>query len=505
MADTFVAIVTAEEARERDLRAIAAGTPSRTLMQNAGVAAADSIRRSFPDSICLGVEIHTGPGNNGGDGWVVAGELAGSGIPIRVIEVEAPRTPDAIAAKDAVTRANFAVAEGHVPIIVDALLGTGSNGAPGGRIGDAVKAINSARENGAAVVALDIPTGLDATSGAYTVSVIADRTLAFGTLKRGHLVSRGVCGGIEVLDIGLGQFGIPSGTNPRLASSDWVAETIPRLSPDAHKGTRKRLAIIAGDVGMAGAAILAGKGALRSGIGLLHVIAAHENRDAIHCAIPTALVSTHDELLSDAHGVLAAAAAIVLGPGLTRTTASRIIESLGELRVPILLDAGALSAFETDRAALARICETRNVLLTPHPAEMGRLMGIPAAEVLANRFEVGAMLAQESGATVLLKGTPTIISDVNGQRMVTATGTPALATGGSGDLLSGIIGTLLAQTEKAFESAVCGAWIHGRAAELCGSSRGITLEDILFAMPSAWKLPVPACAPGVLASLPVVQ
>ena len=503
VSDNLVTIVTSEEALERDKLAMEAGTPSRTLMQNAGVAAAESIMRRFAEMLGRGAEINTGPGNNGGDGWVVAAELAKNGIPVRVIEAETPRTPDAIHAKSAALQVGF-IDPGDSPgVVVDALLGTGSKGKPRGEITGAIRAIAVAHERGSTVVALDIPSGLDASTGELNDCVTAALTLTFGTLKRGQLISRGACGAIEVLDIGLGKFTYATAGDIALASRDWVSGRIPAMEPNAHKGTRRRVAILAGDAGMGGAAILAGKGALRSGIGLLHLVIARENRDAVYGAVPAAITSTHDELLDGAE-TIAAADALVVGPGLKPDTALQIMELLSGVRVPMLLDAGALSAFENDRAAIGAFCKGREVVLTPHPAEMGRMMGMSTADVLANRFEIGAELGKETGATVLLKGAPTVVSDST-RRMANATGTPALATGGSGDLLSGIIGTLLAQTGQGFESAICGAWVHGRAAELCGPSRGVTLEDILFAMPAAWKLETPKMQLPVLAALPAVQ
>lgn len=498
MDNKLVAVVTASEARERDAQAIASGVPSRQLMQNAGIAAASQIARFSRGLPLEGVEIHTGPGNNGGDGWVVAGELARIGIPVRVVEAEVARSPDALDAKAAVANGNF---EGEAAIVVDALLGTGSRGPLSGKILESVRAINTARESGARVVALDIPTGLDATTGIHVECVQANDTLTFGTIKRGQLVARDVCGTIKALDIGLGKFGSPGANDLTLASPDWVSEHIPATSFDAHKGTRKRLAIVAGDEGMAGAAILAGQAALRSGIGLLHLVVARANRDAVHSAIPAALVSTHDDLMDNPSETLNGASALVVGPGLRPDTAKNLLAALTESRIPAVLDAGALGTGK----ALSDFCRGRDVILTPHPAEMARILEMETPTVLERRFEVGAELARAIGATVLLKGTPTVISNPEGRRMVSATGTSALATGGSGDLLSGIIGTLVAQTARPFESAVCGAWVHGRAAELCGSSRGVTLDDILFAMPAAWAIAPHAPTPPVLASLPAVQ
>lgn len=504
MTQSAVAVVNAEEARERDRLAIESGTPSRVLMHSAGVAAARRILHHYKSDLSGGVEIHVGPGNNGGDGWVVAGELAGNGFPVRVVEASPAKTDDAVAARTEALRAPFAPLKSSPSVIVDALLGTGSRGELKVSIRAAADAINSARSLGAKVVALDIPTGLDASTGQAFSPVRADLTISFGTIKRGHLTARPVCGRIEVVDIGLGDHGVAGPQDVTLASRDWVAGKIPAIEGTAHKGTRKRLAIVAGDIGMGGAAILSGRGALRSGIGLLHLIVSDGNRDAVHAGIPAALLSSHDELL---HGceILGKADAIVVGPGLSPSSAVNLLKALRAHAAPVLLDAGALTAFAADRSALKEFCAGRQVVLTPHTAEMARLMSVETAEVLDLRFEVGSALATETGATVLLKGTPTIVSDPAGRRFASATGTAALATGGSGDILSGIVGTLLAQTGDAFSSAVCGAWVHGRAAEICGRVRGVTLDDILYAMPAAWDIQAYGNETGVLASLPLMQ
>lgn len=478
-----VVLATSEEARNRDRLAIESGISSQALMQAAGEAAAARIVHHYRGILSDGVEIRTGPGNNGGDGRIVAAELAKGGITVHVIEAQSPQPH---------TRA---------AVVVDALLGTGSKGPPRRAIAESVAETNRAKDQGAKIVALDIPTGLDATTGEAHDPVMADLTLSFGTFKRGQLISRGFCGAIEVLDIGLGRFGTGAGADITVASPDWVSSHLPRLEFNAHKGTRKRLVILAGDVGMAGAAILAGRGALRSGIGLVHLIVASENRDAVHAAIPAAIVSTHEEFIQEPAAAVSGADAVVIGPGLKPETAARILGAFPSSGIPVVLDAGALISVEVLRGT----CGGREAVLTPHPAEMGRITEMSTADVLAKRFDVGAELAHKTGATVLLKGTPTIVSHPTRARIASATGTAALGTGGSGDILSGMIGTLIAQSGSGFESAACAAWVHGRAAELCGSARGVTLDDILYAMPAAWRVTASRTASPVLASLPSVQ
>jgi hydroxyethylthiazole kinase-like uncharacterized protein yjeF len=177
---------------------------------------------------------------------------------------------------------------------------------------------------------------------------------------------------------------------------------------------------------------------------------------------------------------------------------------LADSRVPVLLDADALNVFDGDVAALGRLLKGRPALITPHVAEFARLAKLDAKDVLDNRFDVGAEMARNLGATVLLKGSPTVIFAPGGERYVVARGTAALGTGGSGDLLAGIAGTMLAQTQDALTSASCAAWVHGRAAEFCEYVRGTTLEDVLYALPRAWNEDEPQVNPPVLAELPAV-
>ena len=197
---------------------------------------------------------------------------------------------------------------------------------------------------------------------------------------------------------------------------------------------------------------------------------------------------------------------MVIGPGLGRSDDTReLVERiLQDSKLPVLLDADALNVFEGEAKSLAALLAERPALITPHVAEFARLAGVNPKEVIANRFDIGVELARTLGATVLLKGSPTIVFTPDGQRFVVGRGTAALGTGGSGDVLAGIAGTLLAQTSDAVTAACCSAWIHGRAAELCEYVRGTTLEDVLYALPRAWNETEPAPVPPVMATLPAV-
>ncbi len=552
----LVRVVTAAQAAARDAAAIAAGTPSAVLMDRAGSATAHEIRRRFGSLTGRRVLVCCGPGNNGGDGWVVARVLAAAGVAVDVWEAAPARSDDAIAARarargeggrtlrEVAPDAARAVA---YDVVVDALLGTGSSGAPRGAIADAAAMVTSQRERGARVAAVDLPTGLDATTGDATHALAADLTLTYGTVKRGHLVSRGVCGDLLVLDIGLGLQAAIADNTPLLVDEPWVAAQVPVIHADAHKGTRRKVAVVGGAEGMSGAVILAARAALRAGAGMVKIIADAPSLDAVRRAEPAVLTA---EWPGTANGVereiTGWADAVALGPGLGRTPRSRALVDrvLTHWRGPVVLDADALNVFAGSLDPLAALLDGRSAVLTPHPVEFARLTGTTVAEVLANRFDIGRHLAARLRATVLLKGTPTVIFAPDGaESLVTATGTPVLATGGSGDVLTGITVTLLAQMVRAMPAAACAAWVHGRAAELVQlgaahreepfsadldeplddgedrsgvrtwggalpprrDARGLILDDVVAALPDVWRLSSAAPRPPVLVELPAVE
>ncbi|HUQ98964.1 MAG TPA: NAD(P)H-hydrate dehydratase [Gemmatimonadaceae bacterium] len=505
-----VRVVGAKESAERDRAAIEKGTPSRVLMQRAGKAAASEISRRYADRLRRGVAIFTGPGNNGGDGWVIAGLLSKEGIPIQVFEVGEARTPDAISERTDALAGLHSIPVENPALVIDAVLGTGAEGEPRGKIAEAVDTINTLANKGARTVSLDIPSGLDATTGAHSKCVRADLTLSFGGVKRGSLIARDECGEIVVLDIGLegsGRVSQKDKTLPALIDAHWVRERIPEIRFDAHKGQRKHLALVGGGKGMPGAVVLAAHAALRSGIGLLRVVVAPENAGSVLEAVPASLISEWPENDADTTSLLGEwAHALVVGPGLGKSATTRaLIERLLTLtNAPVLLDADALNLFESDTRSLASLLQGRVALITPHIAEFSRLAGLSVEQVLASRFDVGVDLATSLNATVLLKGSPTVVFTPSGERFVVARGTAALGTGGSGDLLSGIAGTLLAQTQDPTISACCAAWVHGRAAEFCEYVRGTTLDDVLYALPRAWNENEQEYEPPVLAVLPAV-
>ena len=518
----LVRVVTSAESAALDASTINAGVPSRALMQRAGAAAASEIALRFRDRLDSGALVFAGPGNNGGDAWVIARALYAAGVSVRVVEPVPAASPDcrserALAVEllgaEAVAGLSQPLSGGE-SLVVDGLLGTGSTGAPRGDVAKAIAECEAARARGARVVAVDVPSGMDASTGETPGEVArADVTLTFGSVKRGLLVNREACGTIVVLDIGLAGWTVdPYSRTPQLVDERWVASQLPPIPWDAHKGIRKKLAIVGGARGMAGASVLAARSSMRSGVGMVKLVVANESVAPVQEAEPQALCAAWP---SDADAVArdigSWADAVVIGPGLGHDSASAGILRgiLQEWKGPTLLDADAITIFAGRVDELAKLLGGRPALLTPHAVEFSRLAGVDPAAVLANRFEIAGDVAKKLGATILLKGVPTVITNPDGDRLVSAAGTPVLATGGSGDVLSGIAGTLLAQIGDPFRAGAAAAWIHGRAAERASAGgddvvRGLSLDDVIRELRASWSFDVRPSRYPVLTEVPLL-
>jgi hydroxyethylthiazole kinase-like uncharacterized protein yjeF len=516
-------VTTAAQAGARDAAAIAAGVPSRALMQRAGAAAAGEIALRYPFHLPGGVLVLAGPGNNGGDAWVVARALAATGVLVTVSEPMGAKTDDACAERTLALRSvqlepwngPRALAGRGERLVVDGLLGTGASGPPRGALADAIGAITELRRGGATVVALDVPSGLDASTGAAGQTVTADLTLTFATAKRGLLVARGHCGALAVLDIGIGAYADLDDGAPAIVDARWVGSAVPPIAAEAHKGIRRRIVIVGGAEGMAGAAVLAARGAARSGVGMVKLVVAPASLSIVQEAEPAALAAhwpTAEAALE--RQIVGWADAVAIGPGLGQSADARALVErvLSGWRGPVVVDADGLNVFAGDVDELGRLLDGRPALLTPHPAEFARLADVDVAEVLASRFDAGRALAARCRAGVLLKGLPTVVTSRDGQQLVSAAGTPALATAGSGDVLTGIAATLLAQIGDPLVAGAAASWAHGRAAELAHgvsdgarlTPRGVTLDDIVHALPGAWELDTRPPRYPVLLELPAV-
>lgn len=508
MRERGIQVVTAQQAAARDAAAIQAGTPSFDLMARAGAAAVEAIIRHAFDRFDRGIAVFAGSGNNGGDAWIVAGALRSVGVRVTVRATGEPRTKDAMRARAlSLNNGSFEAPTGDEGIVIDGLLGTGTQGAPHGEVAIALAEIAAYRERGAFVLALDLPSGLDATTGhAASETVPADVTVTFGTMKRGLAINRAIAGVIEVVDIALGTHAVQNDGAPFLLDAAAAHASVPRIDASAHKGTRGRIAIVGGSEGMAGAVTFAARGALRAGAGLVRVVVESTSLSAVQASVPEATGAVWPSSPSQASNALGLHDAIVLGPGLGNGRADLLAAVLIVGNAPVVIDADGLNTFAGNAAGLRAILGVRQAILTPHPAECARLLAIKTQDVLDRRFEIGLDLARAANAVVVLKGTPTIVSAPDGRVIVAPVGSPVLATGGSGDVLAGVAGALLATTSDVFAAAVAAVWAHGTAAERVATSRvrGATLADVVDALREVWHEEGPSLPAGVLAAFPAV-
>jgi NAD(P)H-hydrate epimerase len=476
----YVPVLTADEMRAWDRHAIdRAGIPERVLMENAGRAAASVIHRLHPDGRVL---VACGSGNNGGDGLVAARTLGTWGREVRVLAAGS-RPPDAALAHgwqvEMVEMGSMESAVAAADVLVDALLGTGSTGAPRDPYDRVIRAMNGA---GRPVVALDGPSGIDFTTGAAAGEVVrADVTVTFGAPKRGLLLfpGRAQAGRIVCVEIG---FDPLDDFDAELVSAEWAAFHLPPVAPNAHKGQMGRVVVVAGRAGMAGASVLAGMGALRAGAGMALLVAPEANRVIIQSVIPEALFEDRDSVDDE---VFAKADAIVAGPGMgTDAGALALLRKIASAAdCPLLFDADAATL-------LAEHPELRGefrqpLLLTPHPGEASRLLGRSTGDITADPFAAATGLAEKFACAVLLKGAPSLVASANQPTLVSVGGHSGIATGGMGDTLSGVAGAFLALCRDPRIAAGLGLWYCGRAAEIAGRGRGLIPRDVSDGIPDA--------------------
>jgi NAD(P)H-hydrate epimerase len=503
-----IPVLHAAQAAEWDERArTAARIPSRVLMEAAGRAVAQLTAREYAALLEGGVLVVAGHGNNGGDGWVAARALKAGGVAVWVAELDRERSPDceanrALALAEGVERLEPEGTWPEAAIVVDALLGTGASGAPQGAIGALAQRI---ARHGGPVVAVDGPTGLDLSTGEAFGPCRAGLTVTFGGVRRGHLLARDWCGRIVVADIG---FPPADPAWPVLLTGGEAGALLPPFDAGMHKGDRGRVVIIGGAEGMAGAALHAASAAFAAGAGLVKIAASPVTVQAAQTMHPDALTVTTalgpavEPELEEAIGW---ADAVVLGPGLGRGAERTALATavLERAHVPVVIDADALHTGEALKAGEAPR------VLTPHPGEFQAafpaLVDVLKADRFAAASEVAPGVAAE--AVLLLKGVPTVIAAEGRPLRVVASGNPALATGGSGDLLSGFIAAFLARGLHPFDAAGLGAFTLGRSAELASvqhTVRATRPADVLAAVPELWRQlakPRPY-APPILVELP---
>lgn len=463
------------------------------------------------------IHVLCGKGNNGGDGFVAARHLHAAGFNLRLISTAPLENLRGAAHQNALAALACGVelvdildvAPGDV--VIDALFGTGLNRPLQASALGWVRQINAARKKGAFVVSVDLPSGLNADlPEAPGECVQADLSVALHALKPAlvQYPARGFCGEVEVAGIGLPSLDLfeKSGKQSSLEaskellawpkrcllSSDAVANLLPKRTLDTHKGKSGHLLVVAGSPGKSGAAVLAVKAALRAGAGRVTVVSEAEVVDRVLSAVPEAmgyvLPAWSSEAMLDA---LQLADAWVAGPGMFRdeNTGAALIEVLKKSNTSACLDADALNALAADRKSLAAL-STLPIppLLTPHPKELARLLQRETKEIQSDRFLAASSAAGRFQSVVVLKGAMSVIAEPQGELCVNPTGGPALATAGTGDVLAGICGALLAQGLGTFAAAKLGTWLHGAAGDLAagGGDRGLLAGDVIDALPAVF-------------------
>lgn len=500
----MIPLYTPSHVREMDERTIAGGTPSLELMERAAGQVVRAILTVAPRRYGLRVLVLCGKGNNAGDGIAVARRLLALGADARIHLVEGVEGLSADAQTQLrryrdqrgrkVIDPDFAGAD----VIVDCLLGTGASGPAREPIAGCIRRLNDARSRGEAgvVVACDLPSGVDADTGQVLGEAVrADATVVLGAGKRGLALwpARGHCGSLQIADIGIAD-SAPEPDALSLEGAD-VAAALQPGAPDVDKRGRGVVVLLAGSPGMAGAAIMAARGALAMGTGLLTVATSAAIRDVVAPAVPEAMTlglpdDDADAAFSALVERLEGANVLAMGPGLGhgQAAAALVQRLVREVDLPIALDADGLNAYRgkgdalADRAGGELVC-------TPHAREFARMLGRKVEDVWPDRITTGPEAASRWNATVVLKGPGTLIASPRSAPRINTTGSAALATGGTGDVLTGMLAAAL-PTGRGPDVVAATVHVHGLAGELAAqqlSARSVAALDVAAAVPGVLR------------------
>ncbi len=500
-------LVSAQMMAEIDQATIDVGTPGLELMNRAGIGVWTCAAERYELGPGKKVLFLCGKGNNGGDGFVAARSAKMDGLDTTVLvhTAEQEISGDALYHLEAAREAGVTIlpvqrAEkldrmlASADVVFDALLGTGLTGASRSPIDRTIRCLT---QTAARIVAVDLPSGMNADTG-LDEGVVADTTVTFGALKPAHVAqpSRSKCGALSVVDIGLCENAITARSS-RHVSFGASDPALPVRARTVHKGDTGRVAIIAGSVGLTGAACLASLAALRSGAGLITLGLPETLNDIAEVKLtevmtrPLPEVKKHRCLslraCSEIRRLIDGADAIALGPGLGRhrETADLVRRLIHDLTAPTVLDADGLNAFE-GQADLLRAA-SQPLILTPHAGEFKRLTGVKPTDPVS----AAEMLASQTRAIVVLKGAPTIVALPDGKSFVNVSGNPGMATGGTGDVLAGILASQIAQGLDPENAALAGVYLHGLAGDLAMDKlgeRGLIASDLVAALPEAEQL-----------------
>ena len=463
------------------------GVPQAALMESAGRSAAEILDRLFPQGEVLAL---IGAGNNGGDGLVMLRTLRAWGRPVRAVLVADRDQEDLLRGWQIPFDKDDGLGQDAGPldtvvraasVIVDGMLGTGIRGAPRDRQARAIRALNRSERP---VFALDTPSGVNGDTGQIAGEAVdADVTIAFGWPKLGTLLQPGRSRVGRLIAVEIGFPPVPDqGFGAAAATPAWAAETWPRREPDAHKDSVGALLLVAGRPGMAGAAVMAARAALRSGVGLLRVVSPSENRSIIQESVPEAIFVPAEDV-DAVREAAAASQAMGVGPGLGNgAEAGELLAAVLEVSegLPTVLDADALNLASSRKGpGVAEWAADRPVLVTPHLGEMKRLSGLEGEAIEEDRVGAARELAKTTGAAVLLKGLPSIVIPPEGTCLVDTVASSDLAAGGMGDVLTGVAASLLAQGAPPDEAGALALYGTGRAAACAALGPSLTPSDVI--------------------------
>jgi hydroxyethylthiazole kinase-like uncharacterized protein yjeF len=512
------------------------GVPSPTLMENAGSAVAEFSLSAYPAAKTFG--ILCGKGNNGGDGFVVARKLCDAGKEVRLLLLAEPNELRGDAAKSYARLTDISgphplkVAKGGAAspvvaksrgdlesdaarlvltsdVLIDAVLGTGFRPPVSGIYAEAIAKVNA---SAAPVIAIDIPSGADADMMGEQTGAVArsDAVVTFTAPRPAHIFGNLTAGRTIIAPIGSPDEAIQSSLNLNVITPAAIAELIGPRPRDSNKGMYGHVLVIGGSVGKAGAAAMAGISALRAGAGLVTVATPKSVLPTVAGFHPELMTEPLDETgdgtisihsLAFLQNLAERKTVLAIGPGISRNeeTADVVRKIVAESEIPIVLDADGLNAFEgrakdfnrRGRQDHAENTEKSILVLTPHPGEMARLTGLSIKEIQRDRVNVAQSFAKEYGVILVLKGDRTIVASPDRQAWVNTTGNPGMATGGTGDILTGIVAGMLAQNpHREFEAVLAAVYLHGLAGDIARQGVGeqsLVATDLVKALPIAFR------------------
>lgn len=508
-------IYTSENIKALEKLSTEKGTSMAELMTNAGNAVADAVLGEFPSVQGKKLVILCGKGNNGGDGYVCANRLFENNALVRVVLLQGPpATGLAMNAfkelysaipvhdfcqEDEDGKADILSYIANADVIVDGIFGFGFKGAVRGYLTDIIKAVNVSE---AFKLAIDVPSGVCCDSGEVLGEAVkADFTVTFTAAKPSFFIEPGksYCGKFKVASVGIDGADIKNMPTEFAVLTDSDAKKLmPTRKSDSNKGTFGKLVIVCGSMGMIGACIMCAKGALRSGVGLVNIVVTKDIYPLIAPILPEPIFTVLDFENLDAKKksfekltyALSSASSVVMGCGLGELAEKYVPLILENCVCPILLDADALNYISKHMGLL----ENRNypIIVTPHPGEMSRLTGKEIKEIQSHRLETAKKFTEKYGVITLLKGSGTVVCSPNEgvSTHINISGNAGMAKGGSGDVLSGIIGSLAAQGLSPEKAAVLGAFVHGKAGDLAAETLGKTSvlpTDLIEYLPKVYS------------------